>query len=157
LLGIRNVNHYEGQSAIELERLANGAVGDVLPYKITAESEIDFLPVFRVLVENQTKQTRAELAMSFHETMAAAIVDMVQRMSRATGIRKVALSGGVFQNKTLLDRVAARLPDEYSMLLNRKVPPNDGGLSLGQAAVAIANMKIVDGNEFADCKEKGRF
>jgi hydrogenase maturation protein HypF len=157
LLGIRNVNHYEGQSAIELERLANGAVGDVLPYKITAESEIDFLPVFRVLVENQTKQTRAELAMSFHETMAAAIVDMVQRMSRATGIRKVALSGGVFQNKTLLDRVAARLPDEYSMLLNRKVPPNDGGLSLGQAAVAIANMKIVDENKFADCKETGRF
>lgn len=148
LLGIRNINHYEGQSAIELERLAAGTLGDVLPYEITEKNEIDFLPVFRALVENQTQRTRAELAMSFHETMAAAIVEMVQRMSRITGIKKVALSGGVFQNKTLLDCVAARLPDEYSMLLNRKVPPNDGGLSLGQAAVAIANVKSVNENEF---------
>jgi len=68
--------------------------------------------------------------------MVAAIEDMVRRISRISGIKKVALSGGVFQNMTLLQQVVGRLQADFSVLLNRRVPPNDGGLSLGQAAVA---------------------
>ena len=136
LLGIRFYNHYEGQAAIELELAAGGAVGRVLPYEITAGNELDFRPTFAAMIGNINKVSRAELAADFHTTMAAAIHEMVRRLSRLTGVHKVALSGGVFQNMTLLRQVYGVLEKEFTVLLNRKVPPNDGGLALGQAAVA---------------------
>jgi hydrogenase maturation protein HypF len=88
------------------------------------------------MIENINKVPCAELAADFHTTMAAAIHEMVRRLSRLTGVHKVALSGGVFQNMTLLRQVYGVLEKDFTVLLNRKVPPNDGGLALGQAVIA---------------------
>ncbi|EGO64050.1 carbamoyltransferase HypF [Acetonema longum] len=140
ILGIRTHIHYEGQAAVELELAATGARGDTLPYDITAGNvrELDFRPTFAAMVQaiGQGRGT-AELAAAFHTTLAAAITDMTRRLSKTTGIRKVALSGGVFQNMTLLRQVAGLLEKDFTVLIHRQVPTNDGGLCLGQAAVAI--------------------
>ena len=81
-------------------------------------------------------QDRAALAADFHATVAAAAEAVVRRLARQCGVRTVALSGGVFQNMTLLRQLVARLQGDFTVLVNRQVPANDGGISLGQAAVA---------------------
>lgn len=136
LLGIRMYNHYEGQAAIELERAAGGEKGGILPYTITGDI-LDLAPALQLLAERKKSQGSAALAADFHTTVADAICSALRQISRRTGIWKVALSGGVFQNMTLLEQVTAMLGNEYTVLLNRQVPPNDGGIALGQAAVAI--------------------
>lgn len=136
LIGLRQYNHYEGQAAVELELAAADTIGRALPYEITAGNTIDFRPTFAAMIENINRVSRAELAAGFHTTMAIAIHEMVQRLSSLTGVRKVALSGGVFQNMTLLRQVYNLLEKDFIVLLNRKVPPNDGGLALGQAVIA---------------------
>jgi len=134
LLGLRLYNNYEGQAAVELEMAAQGAVGEILPYDITSTNELDFRPTFAALTNRQA--TIGDLAAAFHTTMADAIVVMIRRLHKMTGISTVALSGGVFQNMTLLQQVIRLLEMDFTILLNRQVPPNDGGLSLGQAVVA---------------------
>jgi len=134
LLGLRLYNNYEGQAAVELEMAAHGAVGKILPYDITSTNEIDFRPTFAALMNSQA--AIGDLAAAFHTTIADAIVVMIRRLHKMTGVSTVALSGGVFQNMTLLQQVVRLLDRDFTVLLNRQVPPNDGGLSLGQAAVA---------------------
>jgi len=134
LLGLRLYNNYEGQAAVELELAAHGAVGKVLPYDITSTNEIDFRATFAALTNSQA--AIGDLAAAFHTTIADAIVVMIRRLHKITGVSTVALSGGVFQNMTLLQQVIRLLEMDFTVLLNRQVPPNDGGLSLGQAAVA---------------------
>ena len=145
LLGIRSVNHYEGQAAIELERCAQEAAapGQVLPYELREKNdsiEIDMLPALRVLAEHHgaSRRETARLAMDFHETMADSIAAVLGRLRERTHLTKAALSGGVFQNKTLLEKTVARLQGDFTLLLPRQVPSNDGGLAFGQAAVAVA-------------------
>lgn len=140
ILGVRSHINYEGQAAVELELAAGGASGSVLPYEITAGDplQLDFRPTFAALAEGAEKgRPVGELAASFHTTLAAATADMVRRLAKMTGVRKVALSGGVFQNITLLEQVVGLLEPEHTVLLHRQVPPNDGGLAFGQAAVAV--------------------
>ena len=145
LLGLRQVNNYEGQAAVEFELCAQQAVGTgrVLPYEVVEKNgtiEIDMLSALRILAENHAAAAaeKARLALDFHVTMADCIHRVLQELQRRTGLTRVALSGGVFQNKTLLELTLARLEPDFAVLLNRQVPPNDGGIALGQAAVALA-------------------
>jgi hydrogenase maturation protein HypF len=79
------------------------------------------------------------VAARFHNTIARLVVAGAVRVRETTGLTRVALSGGVFQNVLLLDRAVAGLEAEgFTVLVHRRVPPNDGGISLGQAAVATA-------------------
>ena len=139
LLGVRGRINYEGQAAVELELAAAGARGRVLPYDVAVGEPlvVDFRPTFAALAAGVEAGTElAELAASFHATLADATVAVVRRLAGATGVKKVALGGGVFQNITLLRQVTSRLAENYTVLLPRQIPPNDGGLALGQAAVA---------------------
>jgi hydrogenase maturation protein HypF len=140
LLGIRGKINYEGQAAVELELAAAGRRGRVLPYTLTAGEPVrlDFRPAFAAMVAALERgEAPAGLAADFHATLADAAAATVRRLAAASGVRKVALSGGVFQNVTLLGAVVAQLEQDFTVLLHRNVPPNDGGLALGQAAVAI--------------------
>lgn len=144
LLGVRPVIRYEGQAAVELELLASGTQGSILPYSVLpgTVAELDFRPAFMSMVTAlQHKTNLAEIAASFQLTVAAATVDMIQRIYRSTGICKAAFSGGVFQNMTLLQQVLHMLDTRITVLLHRQVPPNDGGLSLGQAVIARERSK----------------
>ena len=93
------------------------------------------------MLEDLERQTPvAQMAVRFHHGLARAIRDMVARIRRSTRwLNTVALSGGCFQNKLLLEEVMRLLKaDGLSCLLHAKVPSNDGGLALGQAAIAAA-------------------
>lgn len=145
ILGICHTIHYEGQGAIELEWLGRQREGQVLPYVISAGNPyiLDFTPVFFAMTEALIQKTPIDfLAASFHATIADATVAMVKKIRKDTGICKVALSGGVWQNITILKKVIRMLQqDGFSVYSNQLVPPNDGGLALGQAVIAGAYLR----------------
>ncbi len=139
LIGLRNQVIYEGQAAIELERLAELGL-PAYPYTLSDGTpfQIDILPMIRAIVDEiQAGVGMPQIAGRFHQTVAAFFVASCQRVRETTGLTIVALSGGVFQNRLLLETLTMMLQDAgFQVVTNRRVPPNDGGLSLGQAAIA---------------------
>lgn len=140
LLGICYQINYEGQAAIELEKIAYDSDGEVLPFTINKELGqyiIDFMPMYQLLYDLKQKYSVAYIAKSFHLTMAKAICEMIDLLGKESNLNKVVLSGGVCQNITLLDLIYKELQDRYDIYINEKVPSNDGGIALGQMAVAL--------------------
>lgn len=139
---------FEGQGAMELEALAEPSVVDPYPFAITEQADsgllyLDSLPMWEALLEDLSQGTSvARMSARFHYGLARAIRDMVGRIRETSvgrSLDRIALSGGCFQNKLLLEEVVRLLEaDGLSCLLHAKVPPNDGGLALGQAAIAAA-------------------
>ncbi len=130
VLGVRDEVTYEGQAAIELEQLAGDIVAEPWPWHFGATTEL----VARCHLHLGDGMPRALIAAAFHETVAAAAA---AACAAADGPRTVVLSGGTFQNLRLLASTRARLEREgFRVLSHRLVPPNDGGVSYGQAAVA---------------------
>ena len=97
----------------------------------------------RALVDDLNLGTEVPVvAARFHNALADVVLDVSRRLRDAHGLGVVALSGGVFQNALLLTRCLDRLEGAgFTVLTHRQVPPNDGGISLGQAAVAVARMR----------------
>jgi len=143
LLDVRHRIGYEGQAAIELEVLAEEADVSQAPsgvwpsLAVHADSTIDAAPLVRDMVAALRAGVEpARLARAFHVAVAAAVVTVVGQV--AGTVRTVGLTGGVFQNVLLLRECRQRLEAVgYEVLTHRLVPPNDGGLALGQAAVAV--------------------
>ena len=141
LLGVRDVITYEGQTAIELEQLADAAETDawsVTCRRSASGFEIRGADLIRAVVEHLLRQVRpSTIAGRFHNSVAEAILHGCLSVREHTGLGTVALSGGVFQNTLLLARTLDRLEAHgFRVLRHRHVPPNDGGISLGQAVVA---------------------
>jgi hydrogenase maturation protein HypF len=87
---------------------------------------------------------RSEIARSFHNTLAAAVVEICGRIRSETGVERVVLSGGVFQNKLLSESIFNLLTEyKFQVFTQRLVPPNDGGLALGQAIIAGRSISCV--------------
>ncbi len=146
LLGLRNRVNYEGQAAIELEMVA--AIGDYPPYPFTLDGVADaivFEPramIQAIVADFVAGIPVAEISARFHATLVAVIGEICARVRAETGINTIALSGGVFQNCLLTEAVIADLKRaDFIVLTHSLVPPNDGGLSLGQAAVAAARLQ----------------
>jgi hydrogenase maturation protein HypF len=145
VLGVRDAINYEGQAAVELEQLADPAELAGYPAGIEETEEGDQLRVLGAdLIRAVVDDIRggvgpAIIAARFHNGVADAIARTCAILRARTGLGVVALSGGVFQNLLLLDRTASRLEaDGFRVLVHGRVPPNDGGISLGQVAVAAA-------------------
>lgn len=144
IAGIRDRVSFEGQAAIELEWLATDSAGDAsYPIEIVDEGEtlaIDARPLIRaVVVDASNAVTPAHIARRFHTAVVDTIVAVCGRIRGKTGLGEVVLSGGVFQNALLTHESMARLEREgFRVYRQRQVPPGDGGLSLGQLAVAAA-------------------
>ncbi len=140
LLGVRHRIDYEGQAAIELEALAQSAgpagTQPALPLAVHPDGVIDPAPLVRSIVAALRAGTApAVLAAAFHEAVAVAVTEVVARVAGGTAL--VGLTGGVFQNVLLLGACRMRLQQNgFEVLTHHTVPPNDGGLALGQAAVA---------------------
>jgi hydrogenase maturation protein HypF len=139
LLGVRHRIDYEGQAAIELEALAESAAAGMapsLPLTVRADGVIDPTPMVRAMVAARHAGTAsATLAAAFHRAVADAVAEVVARV--AGEVRLVGLTGGVFQNVLLLGACRDRLQrNGFEVLTHHTVPPNDGGLALGQAAIS---------------------
>ncbi|MBN9389290.1 MAG: carbamoyltransferase HypF [Chloroflexi bacterium] len=144
LVGLRQEVVYEGQAAIELEALALPA-DRPYPFSIKEGQPaiLDVGPLLRAIVDDLKEGVPAGLiAGRFHRSIAE-LLAAVCRLARAqTGLNEVALSGGVFQNRLLLEQLLGLLEEaHFTVYRNCQVPPNDGGLSLGQAVVAAARLE----------------
>lgn len=143
LIGVRSRISYEGQAAIELEALAEQG-GEVEPYPYQVREEwgavLDFTPAVAAICADLAQgRSRADIARGFHLTVARGVLDVCRKLREETGYVRVVLSGGVFQNRLLTEEVAELLAgDAFEVYCHRLVPPNDGGLALGQAAIAGA-------------------
>jgi hydrogenase maturation factor HypF (carbamoyltransferase family) len=139
LLGFTDEIQYEGQAAVWLEQLAwRAPARDPLPFHV-GEAHIDFRPTLREMIERRIAgEDETVLARAFHEAIAAGIAVTAHRLCGAYSIETVVLSGGTFQNALLVDAVRTRLAASLGVWTNARVPPNDGGISLGQAALAQA-------------------
>jgi hydrogenase maturation protein HypF len=133
---------YEGQAAIELEAMADGAERGRYEMPLRG-GVLDPVPALRALLADLAAGVSpARVAARFHETVAAATASACAELSRRAGTELVVLSGGVFQNRLLLERTAALLAAEgLRPLVPERLPPNDGGISFGQAAVAAARLR----------------
>jgi hydrogenase maturation protein HypF len=149
LAGVRNRVTYEAQAAIELEMLAarwsetRSAADRCPPYPFGVEGTGDgaVVRLRRLLEAVQAEQDAGvapgEIAWRFHRTMVEVLLAVCQLLAASTGLQTVALSGGVFQNRLLLALALPTLEQAgFRVLIHRQVPCNDGGISLGQVALA---------------------
>jgi hydrogenase maturation protein HypF len=142
LLLNRTRSAYEGHVALELNMAADPAECGRYRYEIVCAAapwELDLRPAIRDLVfELIGGEPIERIAARFHNTLAAATVDLVRAAARRYGRLPVGLTGGCFQNARLAESIAAELMPEHRVYLHRRVPPGDGGIALGQAMVANA-------------------
>lgn len=140
LAGVRDRVSYEGQAAVELEQLATDTPTDGAYPFVIEQTEIDTRPLIRAVAADAAKGVApAVIARRFHTTLVDLVAATCGRIRRDTGIGEVVLSGGVFLNVLFSGEVSVRLAGGgFRVYRHRLVPPNDGGLSLGQLAVASA-------------------
>lgn len=133
LLGVARRSRFEGEAAMRLEALARDPVCDPALWRI----EAGVLSLDALMTRLASIRSPVSGANLFHGTLAAALVAWSARAAEQTGVRTVALAGGCFLNRTLTELVNRGLAEQgLTPLLARRVPPNDGGLSFGQAVVA---------------------
>jgi len=145
LLGVCDENRYEAEAAMRLEAAAHRAPSaGPLPVEIPAgqgdndPTQIDMRPVLVALIDQQRAgRPVAQLARAFHETVATMMAEAAIEAGRRAGLGRVVLSGGCFLNRLLAGGVEARLRQAgFEVHVHRRVPPGDGGVSLGQAVAA---------------------
>jgi len=153
---VRQVVSYEAQAAIELQMLIDDRESGTYPWdikrkqvidtEIEFEIEIDAAPLIRAIAADVRAGAPAGvIAARFHNSVADMVRQVCRILRDETGLNAVALSGGVWQNMALLQRTVDRLDiDGFEVYVHRLVPPNDGGLSLGQAAVANAQASMTN-------------
>jgi hydrogenase maturation protein HypF len=138
LLGVSELQGYEGQAAMLLEGLAerHGHVGALADgYVLTSDNQLNFLPLLTELADCKDAAYGAAL---FHATLAQGLGDWVLRAARQSGIKHVALGGGCFLNSLLTQALTDGLSAQGLIVLTaQQLPPNDGAVSLGQASIAM--------------------
>jgi len=142
VLGFYRRVNFEGEAAIQLERTAAPEEEGEYPFAVRGEMpwQVDWRPLWQALVEDLGQGVAKEIASArFHNTVARIIQAVAMRISRETGLKKVALGGGVFQNRLLVQRAATLLTGAgLEVLPPRRLSPGDRSLSLGQAMIALA-------------------
>jgi hydrogenase maturation protein HypF len=141
---------YEGEAAVALEAALEddwASVASPYPFRVETDAipwRLSPAPLWPALLADLRADAPASrLAARFHAGLALAVTDLAARLARAQQLDTVALSGGVFQNRALYERVASLLRERgLAVLGHRLVPANDGGLSLGQAAIAAMRIRI---------------
>jgi hydrogenase maturation protein HypF len=144
-IGLRTAVNFEAQAAIELEMIAEDGNSARYPFEIETGPlwQLDFRPMMeRIAREAADGTPRPAISARFHNTLAEAIVETCRRIRGETRLARVCLSGGTFQNMRLLGLTVAGLRGAgFEVFLHAKVPPNDGGIALGQAAIAAELMR----------------
>jgi hydrogenase maturation protein HypF len=143
LVGSRQVATFEGQAAMELEYLVDGRTSaDAYPFDLVPDDPliVDWAPLLDAVLNDLARETPAKVVERFHN----ALVEMIVAVAGRVGERRVVLSGGCFQNAYLTERSITRLREAgHEPFWHHQVPPNDGGIALGQAIAAAAQATLV--------------
>jgi hydrogenase maturation protein HypF len=146
IIGLRREVNFEAQAAIELESIAEEGVTERYPFEISPGDclELDFRPAIASIAREAAADHPWEaISAKFHNTLGEAIVEVSRRIRSDTGLQRVCLSGGTFQNMRLLTLAVTGLRGAgFEVFLHREVPCNDGGIALGQAAIAAAHSPL---------------
>jgi hydrogenase maturation protein HypF len=150
LLGVCDENRHEAQSAMSLEAVARSmGPGPLLEYEVEDPDDkegpalLDVRPLIRELVSGmRTGRDEADLARAFHETIAVMLADAAHAAAERRGLNRVVLSGGCMVNQLLLGALVRRLEEAgLDVHVQRRVPPGDGGIALGQALAAVERVR----------------
>ncbi len=141
LVGLRECVSYEGQAALELEQVADSMADGCYPFNLVKDEggfALDYEALISAVVDDLlADEPMPSISGRFHNTLANVVLSATRRIWNITGLETVALSGGVFQNRLLTEKVVQSLRDDgFTVLTHSRVPPNDGGLALGQAVIA---------------------
>ena len=142
ICGIRDTVHFEGQAAIELEMAAGEKTDEIYDYEWTSGDIYRILPgpVIRGVVKDIENGVHiCKISSKFHQTLVSLFSDLCETIRKETKLKRIVLSGGVFQNSLLLTGLFKALEKkDFKVFTHRLVPANDGGISLGQAVIASA-------------------
>jgi hydrogenase maturation protein HypF len=142
LIGIRQKVNYEAQAAIELEMaIGNSSSDTCYPLTLTPKGDawiISTCSLFEALLDDLKKDVAiADMSRRFHNGVVQVFFDVAERSRDETGLNRVCLSGGAFNNLYLSNRLESRLSSAgFEVFTQSEVPAGDGGLSLGQATIA---------------------
>jgi hydrogenase maturation protein HypF len=141
LLGICKTASYHAEPPMRLESVAKEITGH---YPFNSDTEIDFKLAFEAILKDMKQGTDIGLISGkFHNTIVQIIIDMVKKISQPSGIKKVVLSGGSFQNRILLKKAEDSLKDANFVVFSQSaIPSNDGGIALGQLAIAAKRREL---------------
>jgi hydrogenase maturation protein HypF len=145
IIGLRHEATFEGQAAIELEMAAQSGIEACYSFDIGSEypAQIDLRPAIRGIVcDVRAGVATGAIASKFHNTVASIIAEGCRRIRGSEKLDRVCLSGGTFQNMYLLHRAVSLLRKlGFEVFTHSAIPPNDGGISLGQAVIANEILK----------------
>jgi hydrogenase maturation protein HypF len=142
ILGLCPVQTFDSEAPIRLESVCNGERKDFYPFQ--AGKTIIFADTLKAILEDFPRQKISVISAKFHNTIAHVILEISKQIRNETSLNKVILSGGVFQNKYLLEKSLYLLKQNmFKVFTNHLVPANDGGISLGQLAIASKMRRYV--------------
>jgi hydrogenase maturation protein HypF len=145
MLGLGSYNHFEAQLPMALEAIVEDGVEEHYDFELTKDKplQLDLSEMIKQLIADIQGGVAAGLiSAKFHNTVAAGLLELAKSARKSKKLNAVALSGGVFCNRYLTNRLVKLLKqNDFSVLFNREVPSNDGGISLGQAAIATKLLK----------------
>ncbi len=143
LAGVRQQVNYEAQAAMEFESALDKAEAGAYRFEVQSETINTKSAIAALLADVHAGASTPAISARFHNGLAELARAVCDSIRRETGVREVALSGGVWQNMALLSRAVRDLrADGFTVYVHRQVPANDGGLSLGQAMVGAAQLKL---------------
>ncbi|MBW1643381.1 MAG: carbamoyltransferase HypF, partial [Deltaproteobacteria bacterium] len=145
ICGIRDTVHFEGQAAMELEMAAGKKTNEIYDYEWTSGDVYRILPgpiIKGVVKDIENGVHTSEISSKFHQTLVRLFSDLCETIRKETELKRIVLSGGVFQNTLLLTGLSEALEKkDFKVFTHRLVPANDGGISLGQAVIAAASLR----------------
>lgn len=143
LIGIRAEANYEAQAAMELESLVDEDEKGVYPLPVEPPT-ILLRPFWEAILDDLRRGTPSpRIAARFHNSIVNLCVDVAEQIRQAKGLNRVVLSGGVWQNQVLLRHTMRALEQKgFQVFIHLQVPPNDGGLALGQAMIGASWIKV---------------
>lgn len=140
ILGLCEKATFEAEAAIKLEQIAEPNETGFYTFRLEKNrdlTELSFLQMFREIEKDLETKSISVISAKFHNTLVLGIAKVVDRIAASTKIKTVALSGGCFQNKILLQKLTKTLSKNYSVLTHSKVPTSDCGIAIGQTFLMI--------------------
>jgi hydrogenase maturation protein HypF len=142
MLGLGSYNHFEAQLPMALEAIVENGIEEHYDFELIKKADEPFQIDLRKMIKQIITDIHERIAggvisAKFHNTIAAGLLAMAKEARASKKLDTVALSGGVFCNRYLANRLIKLLKENsFSVLFNRDIPSNDGGVSVGQAAIA---------------------